>query len=121
MRRSLIAAESTLWQNGWGLLAAVILIPVMLLLLKLVTAPFGRPVQRNAEEVAHYLRDYIEGIGGEWDFDDFAHMRIADARLDAIRDRASRVREPNTEECLDMLRGLLIQAEPLGAAERARG
>jgi hypothetical protein len=93
-------------------MAAFFVIPLAILL-KLVTMPFERPVARTAPEVARYLRDFIEGSGGDWDFDDFSSIPIADPRLDSIRERASRFNGPESDEALTQLRALLAEAEAL--------
>ena len=75
MSRALISEDK--WQNALGCLAEVALLPVAILL-RLVTMPFEWPAKRRAEEVARYLRDFIEGTGGDRDFDDFLCIPIAD-------------------------------------------
>lgn len=123
MRRTLVDPQNTRWQNLLGCLAAVVIVPASIVV-KLATLPFERPIYRSAEEVARYLRDFIEGTGSHWDWDDFEHMSIADPELEAIRDRASRVREPIDSGGWATLRGLLAEAETLarrGAATSANG
>lgn len=117
MRRSLIDPRNTLWQNAYGCLVAAIILPVALVGASLA-ALFSRPINRTPEEVVRYLRDFVEGTGGDWDFDDFTSIPIADPRLESIRDRASRVREPITEEGDKKLRSLLAEAEAIAEAER---
>nr|WP_303705086.1 hypothetical protein [Brevundimonas naejangsanensis] len=70
-------------------------------------------VQRTPEEVAQYLRDFIEGTGGEWDWDDFASVTIKDQALESIRHRATRA-EPLKAD-IEQLRKLLAEAETLCA------
>ena len=114
MSRSLISAENSIWRNALGVLAAAILIPLAILL-KLVTMPFERPITRTPTEVARYRRNFIDGSGAEWDFDDFTSIPIADARLDSIRERASRFNGPMSDEGMAELRALLGEAEALPA------
>lgn len=83
-----------------------------------LAALFSRPINRTPEEVVRYLRDFVDGTGGDWDFDDFTSIPIADPRLESIRDRASRVREPITEEGGKTLRSLLAEAEAIAEAEQ---
>ena len=64
-------------------------------------------------EVATYLRDFIEGTGGEWDWDDFTSVPIADARLEAIRQEAGSIPLPVDEAGFDRLRDLLKRAAAL--------
>ncbi|MDP4540056.1 hypothetical protein Q9K01_10500 [Qipengyuania sp. DY56-A-20] len=113
MHRSLISPQNTFWQNVWGVLAAAVIIPVAVLL-KLVMLPFERPMNRTPEEVVGYLREFIDGTGGEWDWDDFVSIRIADPHLDSIRERASKYADVGQGE----LQSLLREAEALESAPR---
>ena len=120
MRRPLISYVNSLWRNTLGLFAAAFLIPLFIVV-KLVTMPFERPVQRTAGEVARYIRDFIDGTGGEWDWDDFACIPITDFTLEAIRNRASRVILPADADGMATLRGLLAEAEALAGKEPPAG
>ena len=71
----------------------------------------------SATDVAKSLRDYIEGTGAAWDWDDFTSVPIANSQLDDIRRRASAVTSPLTEESVIVLRELLIEAEGLTGQE----
>lgn len=112
MRSQLIASGNGLWRNVFGIFATAIIVPVALVV-KIATMPFERPVQRTADEVARYIRDFIGGTGGDWDWDDFESIPIANAALDSIRERASRIVEPVDEEGTTTLRHLLAEAEAL--------
>lgn len=112
MRRPLVSAENSLWRNALGIVALAVII-ALFVPLKLVTMPFERPVKRSAGEVARYIRDFIEGTGGDWDWDDFECIPIADPVLESIRDRASSVREPMDADGMSTLRALLAEAEEL--------
>lgn len=72
---------------------------------------------RTAAEVAKYLRDFINGVGGEWDWDDFESVPIADTVLDDIRRRAADAAPPDAD--MQRLRVLLAEADAL-AAESSR-
>jgi hypothetical protein len=65
----------------------------------------------TAAEVATYLRDFIEGTGGKWDWDDFTSIPIKDPELDRIRREAAELDLPITD--FDRLRELLSEAESL--------
>ena len=117
VRRSLIDSGNTIGQNAYGCLATAIILPIALVVAPLA-ALFSRPLNRTPEEVVRYLRDFVDGTGGDWDFDDFTSIPIADPRLESIRDRASRVQEPITEESGEKLRSLLAEAEAIAEAER---
>jgi len=66
---------------------------------------------RTAGEVAAYLRDFIEGVGGDWDWDDFECVPITNPDLDRIRREAAMAGPPGAD--LAKLRLLLDQAEQL--------
>lgn len=74
---------------------------------------FGLKAKVSASEVATYLRNFIEGGGDAWDWDDFTSVPIADPQLDDIRRRAAAVTAPNTDEAMTILQGLLVEAERL--------
>ena len=67
--------------------------------------------QRTPQDVARYLRDFIEGTGGDWDWDDFTSVTIKDRALESIRQRATRT-EPMKAD-IQQLRQLLAEAEAL--------
>ncbi len=113
----LIDPKAPLWRNVIGVVAAIVLVPLAIVA-KLVTLPFERPRVRSADEVVRYLRNFIAGAGGDWDFDDFTSIPIADRRLDSIRERAARIEELASKEGLSTLRVLLAEAEEIAQAER---
>jgi hypothetical protein len=67
--------------------------------------------RRTPEDVARYLRDFIEGTGDEWDWDDFASVTLEDQALDSIRQRATRNEPMKTD--IQLLLQLLAEAEAL--------
>ncbi|MEP9361126.1 hypothetical protein [Sphingomonas sp. KR3-1] len=112
--RELIARENSLPQNLLGALLLLLLVPAIVLvaIFALLLRPFTRPAERSAAEVARYLRDFRDGTGGEWDFDDFIGERIADPRLESIRKRAAGLENICDPEALT---ALIAEAEALGA------
>ena len=116
MRRVLISPNNTVWRNAAGYLAVAILLPVAVVV-KLVTMPFERPLQRSASEVATYLRDFIDGTSGDWDWDDFTSIPIADPSLEAIRQRAIEVGHLGTSEAAKTLEQLHSEAQRLASTE----
>jgi hypothetical protein len=44
-------------------------------------------------EVANTIQQFLDGTGGQWDWDDFCSTRIADPELDAIRQRCISVHD----------------------------
>jgi hypothetical protein len=63
--------------------------------------------------VEAYLRDFLEGTGGDWDWDDFTSIKITDPSLDAIREEAAWVDLPLTEEGRVTLSKLLAQVRTM--------
>lgn len=72
---------------------------------------------RSAAEVAKFIREFIEGVGGEWDRDDFESVPITDPELDRIRKGAAMAGPPDPD--LARLADLLRQAEVLTPEENA--
>ncbi len=101
--------------SGWpAILLAPLAIPIILLMV-LAERLLGlkTSADRTARDVEGYLRDFLEGTGGDWNWDDFTSIKITDPRLDAIRDEAARVSLPLTEEGGATLRDLLKQVRSM--------
>jgi hypothetical protein len=79
------------------------------LLVKLAERLFGLKTTADltARDVEAYLHDFLEGGGGEWDWDDFTCIFITDPELDRIREEAAFVQVPLTNEGVATLRRLL--------------
>jgi hypothetical protein len=118
MRRALIDPENSFWRNAVGVVAVAVLIPTAFVV-KLITMPFERPHKRTAEEVARYLRDFLEDSGGEWDWDDFTSISLADPGLESIRQRAASIALPISHEGRHALLALLAEAEAHAKGESA--
>jgi hypothetical protein len=110
MARALIDPENSFLRNAAGVVAAAILIPIAVVV-KLISTPFERPAKRTAEEVAQYLRGFLNDSGDEWDWDDFTSVPLSDPNLESIRRRAASVELPVTEEGRRTLVALLGEAE----------
>ena len=82
-----------------------------MVLASLLAGLFAPKARRTADEVARYLRQFIEGTGGEWGWDDFESVPIADAGLEDIRQRAVLAGPPDTN--VSTLKLLLAEAESL--------
>jgi hypothetical protein len=82
---------------------------VALVALALRFLPGKKTRDRSAEEVAQYLRNFINGEGENWDWDDFESVPITDPELDRIRKEAARAGPPNPD--LRILRKLQHEAE----------
>lgn len=77
-----------------------------------VLARILRPrIDRGPSEVAEYLRDFLAGADGLWDWDDFCSRPIIDTDLDTIRTTAAAVSTPLTPEGMSVLQRLLDEAE----------
>ena len=48
-------------------------------------------VRRSRAEVADIIERFLDGTGGQWDWDDFCSVRIKDPELDAIRLRCAKL------------------------------
>ena len=104
--------------SGWAayLIAPVAIVAVILV--KTASRLFGLKDTEDltAEDVVGYLEDFIEGRGGEWDWDDFCCIPITDPPLEAIGQEAARVRLPLDEAGGAELRALLARARSLAQA-----
>lgn len=118
MRRPFISDH-----NPWPIkvMMFVLLTPVILffIVLKIVLLPFERPIQRSPDEVARYLRDFLNGTGGPWDWDDFISVPIADPRLEDLRQRASVLDLPMTDDETAPLKALVAEAEMIAVDQRS--
>jgi hypothetical protein len=103
----------------WIMLQGVATVLIVLTLVVCVAAIFGdklgRPIERTPSEVATFLREFIEGTGGEWDWDDFESLRIADHELDQVRREAMEAGPPHPD--LEKLRELLRRVEGMERPE----
>ena len=110
--------------SGWpALLLAPITIPLAIIAGLLENFGWVRRVKSNEfdlrpEEVAEYLRDFIEGTGGAWDWDHFEHMRLENPELEAIRKEAVMAGPPNAD--INKLQDCLARAESLRAQARVQ-
>ncbi len=71
----------------------------------------NRSVDRTADEVAQIIRNFIDGKGDRWVWDDFETFPITDPELERIRQEALLAAPPNPN--LVKLADLAIQAEAL--------
>lgn len=101
---------------GTGKVLLVILAVPLAATAALLTGLFGQSEKRTAAEVATYLRRFVEGGGGDWDWDDFTSVQIDDPQLEDIRRRALAVELPPTDEGVRTLRQLLEETEQLLAS-----
>ena len=110
--RDAMANRSSDWHiTGWKAFALLPIAVPVILFLKLFG--IGKNKERSAEEVAGFIRDFIEGTGGDWDWDDFISVPIKDPKLETIRDEATMVELPVTATGLEELKRLLERAEAL--------
>lgn len=113
----LIGAENSVWRNLRGGLLLLALSPFIILIaaIALILKPFARPLEMTPGQAVESLRGIVDGTAGEWALDDFTSIRVADPRLEHIRERAVRIPEPLDESGLLVLRELLSEAEALAA------
>ena len=114
MRRPLINDGSP-----WLLKAAtfILLLPFLFafLVFKIIVKPFERPLVRSADEVLRYLRDFLDGTGGPWDWDGFISIPIADPHLEDLRARAAALDLPVSDSEIAPLKALVAEAEAIAA------
>lgn len=73
--------------TGWR---AVMLAPIVVPLALLAGLwPGKKTVDRSADEVAGFLRDFLNNSGGQWDWDEFESVPITDPELEHIRQQAT--------------------------------
>ena len=94
-------------------LLKIILAIVALPLAAIAALIFRSGAKLYPPDVVSYLRNFIEGEGSAYDWDDFTSVLIADKQLDDIRCRAAAVDLPVNEQGLATLRLLLAEAERL--------
>ncbi len=97
--------------TGWvAILLAPIVIPIAFIAQLL---PGKKTVDRTPADVVGYIKDLLEGTGGDWDWDDFECVPITDPELDNIRRRAAVAGPPNPD--VSTLRMLISEAEAIRA------
>lgn len=95
--------------TGW---AAILLMPISVPLALVARLwPGKKTVDRTPGDVAGFLRDFLEGTGGDWDWDEFESVPITDPELDVLRERAALVAPPNPD--LAEMRSVLADAEAI--------
>jgi hypothetical protein len=99
--------------SGWpAVLLAPIAIPIVLLINVAVNIlGLKKTRDRTVAEVAGFIRDFIEGTGGEWDWDDFVSVPITNPELEKIRAEADSVMLPVDDDGFEKLKGLLKRVE----------
>ena len=112
MTRALISPENSLLRNVAGVAVLMLAIPIMIVA-KLIITPFEKPVDRSADEVVRFLRDFHNGTGDDYDWDDFISVPIADQRLESIREKARALDLPIDPRGFADLKLLLDEAEAI--------
>ena len=57
--------------------------------ISLIAGLIDKPIDRSRDDVAKYIREFLDGTGSEYDWDDFVCVPIKDQELDEIREIAS--------------------------------
>lgn len=100
--------------SWWRFILLPLVIPAIIALLAYHFFPSTKKARaRTPQEVAKILRNFINGTGGEWDWNDFTSTPISDPELDAIRQEADGVTLPVDEAGLAKLRELLDRVHGL--------
>jgi len=95
----------------FGTAVTIVFVPLFVIWV-LLGRPFDRPVKLTPEEVRSAIANFISNTGGEWNWDDFISVPIADSALDSIRNRVA-VIDPRRPDALAALNDLLAEAEAL--------
>ena len=94
--------------SGWpAVLLAPFVVPAILLIKVAERLGLKRTVDLTTDDVEGYLSDFLEGHGGDWDWDDFTCIPITDPSLDQIREEAAFVQLPLNDNGRAKLRELL--------------
>lgn len=76
-------------------------------------------VDRTPAEVETVLHDFLDGTGGEWDWDDFTSVGITDPDLNYIRVEAGRLMPPFDAQDEQRLRALIDDVRRLRRTAQA--
>jgi hypothetical protein len=101
--------------RGWPAFALIpIMLPVVMLFqLGVRLGLLKGTADLTSEDVVSYIENWIEGRGGEWDWDDFTSIQISDPVLESLRAEAASLRYPMDEDGEAKLRELLARARSL--------
>src|SRR5215208_6305748 len=100
--------------SGWpAILLAPLAIPIILLIKLGEFFGLKTTADLSASDVEEYLRNFLDGGGGDWDWDDFTSIPITDPTLEGIRQEAADVELPPDDEGLARLRSLLERVRQL--------
>jgi len=101
--------------SGWpAVLLAPLAIPVILLIaLSQQLLGLKSTADLSAQEVESILRGFLEGTGGDWDWDDFTSVPVTDPTLERLREEAASVPLPLDAEGEAILRRLLSEVRAL--------
>ncbi|HMI97736.1 MAG TPA: hypothetical protein VK479_14575 [Micropepsaceae bacterium] len=105
----------TLLRLTAGIAVAALVFPLVVLI-QFPLWLFGlQRAKRTPQEVAAYLKDFMDGTEDDYDWDDFEAVPIKDPRLDAIRKEAMSVKLPIDASGRAKLAELLARTEDLAA------
>ncbi len=97
-----------------GAAFAIILIPIVIVV-RLIAIPFDKATERSPAEVLSYLRNFYDGTGDDYDWDDFTSVSISNAELEDIRASAASLDLPMGDGELSSLRALIGKVEAMVA------
>lgn len=91
----------------------IITVAVVLVVGIALALSLPRPKPLNAAQFANYLREFIEGSGRPYDWDDFEYARV-DPKLQRLHQEAITAGPPDAN--LEKLKSLLAEAEALSGS-----
>lgn len=72
--------------------------------------------QEEAAYAARTIRAFLNGSGGDWDWDGFTSCSLRNAEVDNLRRRAARVELPVDDDAQEELLALADEADRLACA-----
>lgn len=106
-----VKARHKQWHiSGWpAVLLAPNVIPAIFAVKLAERLGLNATADLTARDVEGYIKDFLDGKGGVWDWDDFTSIPITDPALKRIRQEAAQVAYPPTDDGRAALRQLLAR------------
>ena len=94
--------------SGWtAILLAPIFLPVALVAGIRETISPSKGQDRTPVQMIGFIQDFIDGTGGDWDWDEFESVKVSDPVLESFRRRAARMGPPAAD--IEGLRHLVAE------------
>ena len=90
-----------------AILLAPIFLPVALVAGIRETISPSKGQDRTPVQMIGFIQDFIDGTGGDWDWDEFESVKVSDPVLESFRRRAARMGPPAAD--IEGLRHLVAE------------